>query len=150
MGEIMNSKTCSSCGIEKDKSEFYRKGSSADGYNNICKACIKERHADYYKKNEEKIRAYRRNYGRIFRYGISEADVVQMIESQGGKCAICEGRIESNAHVDHDHETGKVRAVLCKNCNIALGLLGDDIGNIVRAADYLMLHKWGEAETEGE
>ena len=46
-----------------------------------------------------------------------------MVEAQGGTCAVCDGKPE---HVDHDHETGKVRGVLCFNCNQALGNVRDD------------------------
>jgi len=139
MSSVTN--VCNRCKVPKDIDDFYRKSSSSDRRNKICKECLSKSHAKYYDENSEKIRAYRRNYGRMHRYGISESDVVKMIDEQNGICAICQEEISSNSHVDHDHETGQIRAILCKNCNIALGLLKDDFGNLARALDYLLFHK---------
>ena len=58
-----------------------------------------------------------------------------------GRCDICGGDQPGgrfgNWHIDHDHETGEVRGVLCAPCNTSLGLLGDDPARIRRAAEYL-------------
>ena len=61
-----------------------------------------------------------------------------MIEAQGGTCAVCSGPAQ---HVDHDHETGEVRGVLCFNCNQALGNARDDAAVLRRLARYLELHR---------
>jgi hypothetical protein len=76
------------------------------------------------------------------RYGITPEDYDERLASQGGRCAICRttepsGKANSYFHVDHDHETGVVRGLLCGRCNGALGLFGDDVANLLRAADYL-------------
>lgn len=132
-------KTCSSCNLEKPTSEFSpRKDGSIDGLMGRCKKCISESMAKYYQKNNEKVRAYRRNYGRLYRYGISENNVIEIIAAQGDKCPICDKSIDSKSHVDHDHETGKIRGILCKECNIGLGMFGDNPGTIIKAADYLI------------
>jgi len=64
-----------------------------------------------------------------------------MLVAQGGGCAICgtkePGRKKGVFAVDHDHITGKVRALLCTNCNIGIGNLGDDPVRLRTAADYL-------------
>ena len=60
-----------------------------------------------------------------------------MIEAQGGTCATCDAKPE---HVDHDHRTGKVRGVLCFNCNQALGNVRDNVTTLGRLDDYLRLH----------
>lgn len=73
-------------------------------------------------------------------YGIGLDDYERMLAEQGGGCAICartpdeEGR---RLHVDHDHETGLVRGLLCGNCNRGIGYLGDSHERISSAADYL-------------
>ena len=77
-------------------------------------------------------------------YGITYRQYRLMHEAQGGLCKICgtEGFVMANHHkmklvVDHCHATGKVRGLLCHNCNRALGLLKDSIDNLSKAIDYL-------------
>ncbi len=69
------------------------------------------------------------------KYGLSAAEVEAMLEAQGGVCAIC--RTAPAVHVDHDHATGKVRGMLCFNCNAALGHLRDDPMLFRRGLRYL-------------
>lgn len=79
---------------------------------------------------------------RLRAYGISVADYERLLAEQGGACAIC-GRVDSgNAkdtrlHVDHCHATGRVRGLLCTNCNHGLGKFADSPERIERAALYL-------------
>jgi hypothetical protein len=61
-----------------------------------------------------------------------------MIEAQGGTCATCGAKPE---HVDHDHKTGRVRGVLCFNCNQALGNVRDDVLTLSRLGTYLREHR---------
>lgn len=91
-----------------------------------------------------------RNHYYKRKYGITEQRYEEMKEEQEHKCAICEGDgfllgSHNNHHetlcVDHDHNTGKVRELLCHNCNRALGLLRDDSKLLQRALDYLDKHK---------
>ncbi|WP_406418459.1 endonuclease VII domain-containing protein [Streptomyces sp. NBC_01614] len=65
-----------------------------------------------------------------------------MLERQGGACAICRGRNKSGhqLHVDHDHTTGRVRALLCQQCNAMLGHARDDIETLRAAIAYLERH----------
>lgn len=69
------------------------------------------------------------------RYGITEADFNEMLELQGGKCALC--RRGNARNTDHDHLTGEVRGLLCSPCNTALGVLGDNVDGLLRAIEYL-------------
>lgn len=75
------------------------------------------------------------------KYGITEAEYVAMLAAQEGRCAIC-GRLggigrRDRLHVDHDHATLRVRALLCGSCNSAVGMLGDDPVTIRAAAAYV-------------
>lgn len=73
-------------------------------------------------------------------YGITLAEYNEMLDDQGGGCFIC-GRTAAEEGkrlgVDHDHDTGEVRGLLCQNCNTAIGFLQDDPALLRSAADYL-------------
>jgi hypothetical protein len=77
------------------------------------------------------------------RYGITEADYLKMLEAQGGLCNICGKPPQKDGllHVDHDHTSGAVRALLCKNCNTALGNIRDNPETAAKLSDYLALHQ---------
>lgn len=79
------------------------------------------------------------------KYGLTVQEYDQMLAAQDGACAIC-GASGSGVSrfgvlvVDHDHETGEVRGLLCSTCNSAIGLLGDDPETVQKAAGYLSRH----------
>lgn len=73
----------------------------------------------------------------ISKYGIDQAAYDAMLKSQGGVCAICHEAVEYVLKVDHCHETGRVRGLLCHPCNVGLGWFRDDAARVRRAADYL-------------
>lgn len=73
-------------------------------------------------------------------YGISPAEYDAKLSSQGGCCAICQRHqieFQRRLHVDHDHETGAFRGVLCTNCNTAIGKFQDSVELLERACAYL-------------
>ncbi|WP_224058896.1 endonuclease VII domain-containing protein [Streptomyces kanamyceticus] len=73
-------------------------------------------------------------------FGTTEAERDELIASRTGLCVI---RLSAPAiHVDHCHETGKVRGVLCFNCNSGIGKLGDDPDNTRRATAYPEGNSW--------
>jgi hypothetical protein len=95
----------------------------------------------------ERVRTYNREQ-QLARRGMTPADFDAMLEAQGSGCMICgstpnpEGvRAESKLHVDHDHETGATRDLLCSNCNKGLGCFGDDPERLRVAADYIERHR---------
>lgn len=95
--------------------------------------------------NPEKVRASgtRARVKRL--YGLTEADYVAMLAKQGGLCAICrkpqsvrrQNKTPDRLAIDHDHATGKVRGLLCHNCNHALGKMRDDPSLLRAAIAYL-------------
>lgn len=78
-------------------------------------------------------------------YGIGHADYERMLAEQNGQCAICgassPGRGDRYFCVDHDHTTGKVRAILCDFCNNGLGRFRDDVDLLRKAIAYLERHQ---------
>jgi hypothetical protein len=83
-----------------------------------------------------------RNYAIRKKYGLDEREYKALLDKQGYRCAICGcGGTDILAfRVDHDHCTGKVRGLLCHNCNHALGLLDDDIEIVESLLRYLRKH----------
>lgn len=74
-------------------------------------------------------------------FGLTPDEFRQMEETQNGVCAICEQpETDKRNHrlaVDHDHDTGRIRGLLCKSCNIGLGMFRDSTNNLRRAINYL-------------
>lgn len=94
-------------------------------YNFAHKGQRKKHKATYYITHKEKILARVKIDTLKRKYGITLAEYDQMLEEQHGVCAICGGADPSGRRlaVDHDHETGKVRGLLCTSCNTRLGFL---------------------------
>lgn len=87
----------------------------------------------------EDMRAYDRSRRLQKRYGLTIEQRDKMIETQNGNCAICEKPFgdKRKPNVDHDHETNRIRGILCFSCNQALGKLGDTHDKMLRVLDYL-------------
>jgi hypothetical protein len=77
----------------------------------------------------------------LAQYGLTPDDYDRLLTAQGERCAICQaydpGPDRHTFVVDHDHDTGRVRGLLCGPCNMGLGLLGDHVGSIAAALHYL-------------
>ena len=131
---------CRTCGVEKELEEFYKSGrkNRPEERHTECKDCTKVR-----VKNTQSPSKMRSNHLQRL-YGITLDDYDSMYEKQNGQCAICgttdPGGRWNHFAVDHDHETGAVRELLCNNCNTALGLFKDSADLLRSAADYLDKH----------
>lgn len=132
---------CTTCGQRKSFSEFSKSKPSADGRNSKCKECSKKYAKRYYRSNQQR----RREQWLQSEYDLSLEKYNEMHEQQDGKCAICgsAGTYSHQSHlaVDHNHETGEVRELLCGTCNNALGLFKDDPALLRKAAAYIEKHK---------
>jgi hypothetical protein len=104
-------KRCPDCGQWKALDQFPRNKNSKDGRHSYCKPCHNARGKETY----ERLYGGTRHYHLKRRYGIGADEFDELVVRQGGVCAIC-GRPDPE-HLDHDHETGAVRGVLCFNCN---------------------------------
>jgi len=77
----------------------------------------------------------------LAKFGITPEEYDGLLAAQAGVCAICGGDNGSKRlAVDHDHDTGVIRGLLCNQCNRGLGLLGDSAESIRRVLDYLESH----------
>ena len=125
---------CYRCGLTKPDDEFVKNRASPTGFHIHCKPC----HLDQTRESTRKHHGTDSQRQRRRRYGLDNPQIAWMVLQQGGGCAICSGLTAT--HVDHNHRTGRVRGVLCFNCNNALGHFGDDPGVLAAAADYLEGH----------
>lgn len=103
----------------------------------------KEKHQayrrEYYTKNREKIR----EIARAYKYGLAPGEFERVFEAQGRCCGICGSSKPRGPgwHTDHDHDTNVFRGVLCKSCNQALGIFGDNLEGVLRVVAYLTRSK---------
>lgn len=130
-------KKCWACGETKPLDDFGANRSKSDGRSTECRSCVRRLSAERYRRNPEKYRAdeLRR------RYGITPDEYDDILADQGGACACCgasDAGHHGTFHVDHEHSTGKVRGLLCSNCNTGIGKLGDDLPGVLRAVNYLL------------
>lgn len=123
---------------------FYKKSNTRLGVTSRGRKCHnknwKERDAKYRANNTTSYKALQVRHKLKRTYGISPCDFTRQLISQGGQCAICCGDEPGGMgtwHVDHDHETGKVRGLLCHHCNMLLGHARDNRGTLAAASAYL-------------
>lgn len=89
--------------------------------------------------NREYALSRQKEYDYRRRYGVTMDQVTDMKAAQGGRCAICQRK--TRLCLDHNHDTGAVRGLLCNSCNHALGLFRDNKENLVVAVQYIDLHQ---------
>lgn len=120
---------CSKCGLELDKGLFSLQANNpTTGRASACRECTEE----------SRDRISSRLKDRCKRYGITPDSFYKMKEEQDSKCLICNSKEDDKGlHIDHCHSTGKVRGLLCKHCNTAIGSLREDINLFERAIKYL-------------
>lgn len=161
--EDIISKKCRKCGAVKPIEGFHRHEGCKGGRDPDCGVCRSELVGAWRSNNPEKVRQskskhYRanklnyaeysarrydarkelvRDYHLRRKYGIGVEEYRGMIAKMGGVCICGRGVGKKDFAVDHDHKTGKIRGLLCGNCNTAIGLCGDDPGILRTLATYL-------------
>lgn len=131
-------KWCPDCSTVKQLEQFVRNASQPSGRAPYCKPC----HNTRGKASKERVGGAR-TYHLKRRYGITAEEADAMLVARNGVCAIC--RAAPTQHVDHDHATGAVRALLCFTCNGGLGQFRDDPSLLRLAAFYLEHHAQQQA-----
>ena len=133
-------KVCKKCGELKPLSEysFKRPKNRKPGLQPRCKTCAAQDTKEWNIKNEHR----RRELYLQRTYGISENEYNAMLLNQNNSCLLCRTEFSdtwgANAPVvDHCHNTGKVRGILCNECNRGLGYFHDNIKALENAVDYL-------------
>lgn len=115
------------------------------------KVKIAARESAHYVKNKPMISAYKKDYylknkaanwaSALRKYGMTPAGYDDLLCQQNGRCAICQTvdpKGKGRFHIDHCHETGKNRGLLCHSCNIGLGHFRDSPIFLHSAAQYLL------------
>lgn len=138
---------CSRCKIRKS-TFFFR------SHKYTCTSCRNADCVRRFNKNMQTDPSFRKAYytglrakSLMRKYGLTVEGFYGLMAIQEGACAICQvtmtlasdgGRIAADsACVDHDHNTGRVRGILCSKCNLAIGKFADSPSRLRRAADYL-------------
>jgi hypothetical protein len=133
-------RNCTQCGTYKPLSEFHKHKIALYGVEPMCKACRLRKRREYSRQYPERVR----NTDLQQRYGITLDDYHTLLAKQQGKCAIC-GKAETPLKVDHNHQTGKVRGLLCHLCNAMIGCAREEIAILASAAAYLYAEAHPEA-----
>jgi len=148
-------KTCARCGACSSKDDFTNDKNRSDGKHPWCKSCARDgkRRSMANPKARDRMREYQRLWARKpenraknlarqktdagkagkrraklkAKYGLTEAQYIEMLSRQEGVCAVCRDAFLSpkHTHTDHCHKSGRVRGILCHNCNRALGAVKD-------------------------
>ena len=140
---LLQTKTCGGagkskhgCGRDLPVADFYKSKTTKDGLSPYCSSCTRERNRKYLNANKDKARGYQVKK----LYGLTLKEYEALVEKQDNKCAVCGVAGEDSAkgmlHVDHCHDSGEVRGLLCSKCNTALGLLDDDIDRMNALINY--------------
>lgn len=143
-------KRCSVCKQRHELAEFYRSQSSPDGRGYRCKRCDTAARRQYALKHAAKWAESRHAIRIKAIFGIDRDTYEAMLIAQNHACAICKTLVGDTAayrngvrrlSIDHDHDSGKVRGLLCSSCNRGIGLLKDSEDVLAAAIIYLKSHR---------
>ena len=142
---LLETRICRVCKKDKNLLEDYylsrKDPTKKSSYSYGCKECTVKRTVEYNREHSTSVKSQylKRNYGLTFE------EFESMLSDQDNCCAICGSTKPLGRHkrfnVDHHHKTGKVRGLLCSNCNTALGLVDDNIHTLKSMIKYLESHE---------
>jgi len=139
----MMSRECTSCAEQKDIIQFgkYKTNAGKSHYRRICNSCRRSNSQKRYKENPA-VRKRMKHTAKAWRakktYGISLERYEELVNHKDSVCKICnKNQSNSTLNLDHCHITGRIRGVLCWDCNTALGKFKDDINLLTQAIKYL-------------
>lgn len=138
----MDNKVCTKCGIEKELTEYntiFNKKWGKSYARSDCRECEYARNRKYHADNKAKRAQQHKEWRNKKFFGLEQGEYERMLSEQNGVCAIChnECSVKPSLAVDHDHNTGRVRGLLCSNCNNGLGRFKDNVEWLSNAIGYL-------------
>lgn len=162
-------KKCSKCNEDKPLTLFYKDKNGKGGHRAVCADCDirkakiwnvsnKEAHVEHERRhrtdNKDSVKSNKQKYitnnpksiknsALKFSYGITIEQYQVMLKSQQESCAICninQSELTKALCVDHCHKTGKIRALLCRQCNSALGFIKENIEAAQKLVEYIKIH----------
>lgn len=125
----LTSKFCTGCQTEKAIDQFSKP------WVHYCRPCANQRSREDYAARGGAEYAYAK--GLKYHYGLTVAEYETRLDAQGGRCAICREVSPQRLHVDHNHQTGAIRDLLCEGCNHAIGKAQENPSRLRAMADYL-------------
>lgn len=133
MAILSSHKTCAKCSAYKPLTDFHRQRTGPNLRHSWCKECFNAYAREH---RNRKVTPEQRKANNLWtRYRLRADDLEQMVADQGGVCAIC-GTPPDRPVVDHNHETGEARGILCHGCNIKLPAI-EDAAFLASALRYL-------------
>lgn len=130
-------KTCQGCGEKTHPDLIAKWPGRAKNPPVLCKSCKAQ---GKYSTSQSS-----RTHNRKYKYGIGDDEYDAMMKAQDYRCAICRAKTRNSTwgtlalFIDHDHETGKVRGLLCNKCNTAMSIV-ENPEHLVRAVEYMRAH----------
>ena len=153
----MTTKLCPMCKLDLPLSSYQKAMGRKNNVQAYCKECTNKKNREHYSSDPRAIDKRRRREKRRLEkdpmvkrraellrvYGITLEEWYDIYDEQNGVCAICdqECKTKKSLSVDHDHDTGRVRGLLCNRCNRGLGLFLDDPEILKKATRYLQSNK---------
>ena len=149
----MDSKLCKKCNTVKSVTEFHKSKRHMNGIKNECAKCTNEYLRKHYIKNKSRYNQRSQEAHYLRKYNLKYSEYLDLCEKVNYQCEICfksgepakSGRGKKSINnvlvVDHDHNTGQVRGILCQDCNRGLGLFKDNAKVLIKASEYVLKDK---------
>lgn len=137
----METKICTTCTIEQNIDQFGKYKNRDKEYRRCtCHSCRNKYQAKRYlnfPEVKERMKKTARENGLKRQYNLTEEDYNKMFKDQNGRCKVCKNPSDKTLNVDHCHTTGKIRGLLCWNCNMGIGYFKDNTEYLTNAINYL-------------
>lgn len=139
-------KSCKKCNIIKPLNDFHTHNGMKDKHLNTCKICHNTQKNEIYHrifKNDDNQKRKKKDQYLQRKFNITQEDFNNIFNQQNGCCDICklhQTNFKKAFCVDHDHKTGKIRGLLCDNCNLMIGNSHDTPEILSNGIEYLNKH----------